>query len=59
MLDKLASATTGDSRTVGNIRATVATALAWSTVPAARATLAASPDEVDRIEDLLDASGTI
>jgi type IV secretory pathway TraG/TraD family ATPase VirD4 len=59
MLDKLASATTGDSRTVGNIRATVATALAWSTVPAARATLAASPDEVDRIEDLLDAGGTI
>ncbi len=59
MLDKLASATTGDSRTVGNIRATVATALAWSTVPAARATLAASPDEVDRIEDLLDDSGTI
>jgi len=59
MLDKLASATTGDSRTVGNIRATVATALSWSTVPAARATLAASPDEVDRIEDLLDASGTI
>jgi len=59
MLDKLSSATTGDSRTVGNIRGTVATALAWSTVPAARATLAASPDEVDRIEDLLDASGTI
>jgi len=59
MLDKLESATTGDSRTVGNIRATVATALAWSTVPAARATLAASPDEVDRIEDLLDAGGTI
>ncbi len=59
MLDKLASATTGDSRTVGNIRATVATALAWSTVPAARATLAANPEEVDRVEDLLDASGTI
>ncbi len=59
MLDKLESATTGDSRTVGNIRATVAAALAWSTVPAARATLAASPDEVDSVEDLLDASGTI
>lgn len=59
MLDKLESATTGDSRTVGNIRATVATALAWSTVPAARAALAATPSEVDRIEDLLDAGGTI
>ncbi len=59
MLDKLASATTGDSRTVGNIRATVATALAWSTVPAARATLAANPEEVDRIENLLDDGGTI
>ncbi len=59
MLDKPASATTGDSRTVGNIRATVATALAWSTVPAARATLAANPEEVDSVEDLLDASGTI
>ncbi len=59
MLDKLESATTGDSRTVGNIWATVATALAWSTVPAARAALAATPSEVDRIEDLLDAGGTI
>jgi len=59
MLDKLASATTGDSRTVGNIRATVATALSWSTVPAARATLAANPEEVDSVEDLLDAGGTI
>ena len=59
MLEKLESATTGDSRTVGNIRATVATALAWSTVPAARAALTATPGEVDRIEDLLDAGGTI
>ena len=59
MLDKLESATTGDSRTVGNIRATVATALAWSTVPAARAALAATPGEVDSVEDLLDAGGTI
>jgi len=47
------------ARTVGNIRATVATALAWSTVPAARATLATSPDQVDSVEDLLDDGGTI